>query len=163
MPRRISDYPDAFAGWNLISSIGSLVSVVATALFLHIVYLQLVEGKSSARYPWYTPEFFSDYLQIILRRSFESMEWALNSPPKPHPFISLPLTNDQWTIAIQCIIGAYNSFPYAVSLETLLSVIRYTGLIEPLEVFFFQNGIHAGTIVTNEVLHQMLALLGYYC
>jgi cytochrome c oxidase subunit 1 len=94
MPRRISDYPDAFAGWNLISSIGSLVSVVATALFLHIVYLQLVEGKSSARYPWYTPEFFSDYLQIILKRSFESMEWALNSPPKPHPFISLPLTND---------------------------------------------------------------------
>jgi len=93
MPRRISDYPDAFAGWNLISSIGSLVSVVATALFLHIVYLQLVEGKSSARYPWYTPEFFSDYLQIILKRSFESMEWALNSPPKPHPFISLPLTN----------------------------------------------------------------------
>jgi len=93
MPRRISDYPDAFAGWNLISSIGSLVSVVATALFLHIVYLQLVEGKSSARYPWYMPEFFSDYLQIILKGSFESMEWALNSPPKPHPFISLPLTN----------------------------------------------------------------------
>jgi len=94
MPRRISDYPDAYAGWNLISSIGSLVSVVATALFLHIVYLQLVEGKSSVRYPWYTPEFFSDYLQIILKRSFESMEWALNSPPKPHPFISLPLTNN---------------------------------------------------------------------
>jgi cytochrome c oxidase subunit 1 len=93
MPRRISDYPDAFAGWNLISSVGSLVSVVATAFFLHIVYLQLVEGKSSARYPWYTPEFFSDYLQIIMKRSYESMEWALNSPPKPHPFISLPLTN----------------------------------------------------------------------
>ena len=93
MPRRISDYPDAFAGWNLISSVGSLVSVVATALFLHIVYLQLVEGKSSVRYPWYTPEFFSDYLQIIMKRSYESMEWALNSPPKPHPFISLPLTN----------------------------------------------------------------------
>jgi len=28
-----------------------LVSVVATALFLHILYLQLVEGKSSIRYP----------------------------------------------------------------------------------------------------------------
>ena len=38
MPRRISDYPDAFTGWNFISSIGSLVSVAATALFLHIVY-----------------------------------------------------------------------------------------------------------------------------
>jgi cytochrome c oxidase subunit 1 len=93
MPRRINDYPDAFAGWNLISSIGSLVSVVATALFLHILYLQLVEGKSSIRYPWFKPEFFSDSLQTMMIRSYESLEWALNSPPKPHPFISLPLTN----------------------------------------------------------------------
>ena len=37
MPRRISDYPDAFAGWNLISSFGSIVSVVAAWLFLYIV------------------------------------------------------------------------------------------------------------------------------
>jgi cytochrome c oxidase subunit 1 len=93
MPRRISDYPDAFAGWNLISSIGSIVSVVATALFLHILYVQLVDGKSTIRYPWFKPEFFSDYVQIILTRTYDSLEWALNSPPKPHPFISLPLTN----------------------------------------------------------------------
>ena len=32
MPRRISDYPDAFAGWNLISSIGSIVSVVGNLI-----------------------------------------------------------------------------------------------------------------------------------
>ena len=45
MPRRIPDYPDAFAAWNAISSFGSLVSVVATALFGYIIYDILVNGK----------------------------------------------------------------------------------------------------------------------
>jgi heme/copper-type cytochrome/quinol oxidase subunit 1 len=91
MPRRISDYPDAFAGWNLISSFGSIISVVATWLFLYIVYIQLVEGKATSRYPWLTPQFYSDSLQALLNRSYNSLEWALNSPPKPHAFVSLPL------------------------------------------------------------------------
>jgi cytochrome c oxidase subunit 1 len=91
MPRRISDYPDAFAGWNLISSFGSIISVVATWLFLHIVYVQLVEGKITTRYPWLTPQFYSDTLQTLLNRSYNSLEWALTSPPKPHAFVSLPL------------------------------------------------------------------------
>jgi cytochrome c oxidase subunit 1 len=91
MPRRISDYPDAFAKWNLVSSIGSIVSVVATWLFLYILYKQLVEGKSVSRYPWSTPQFFTDYLQHFLNRVYNSLEWALNNPPKPHAFASLPL------------------------------------------------------------------------
>ena len=91
MPRRISDYPDAFAGWNLISSYGSIISVVATGLFLYIVYIQLVEGKATSRYPWAYPQFFSDLLQISLNRAYNSLEWCLNSPPKPHAFVSLPL------------------------------------------------------------------------
>jgi hypothetical protein len=91
MPRRISDYPDAFAGWNLISSFGSIISVVATWLFLYVVYIQLVEGKASTRYPWLTPQFYTDTLQTLLNRSYNSLEWALNSPPKPHAFVSLPL------------------------------------------------------------------------
>jgi cytochrome c oxidase subunit 1 len=91
MPRRISDYPDAFAGWNLISSYGSIISVVATFLFLHILYVQLVEGNITSRYPWLTPQFYIDCLQAILNRSYNSLEWCLTSPPKPHAFVSLPL------------------------------------------------------------------------
>jgi hypothetical protein len=91
MPRRISDYPYAFAGWNLISSFGSIISVLATWLFLYIVYIQLVEGKATSRYPWLTPQFYSDSLQTLLNRSYNSLEWALTSPPKPHAFVSLPL------------------------------------------------------------------------
>lgn len=91
MPRRISDYPDAFAGWNLISSFGSIISVIATWLFLYVVYAQLVEGKATTRYPWLTPQFYTDTLQTLLNRSYNSLEWALTSPPKPHAFVSLPL------------------------------------------------------------------------
>jgi len=91
MPRRISDYPDAFAGWNLVSSFGSIISVIATLLFLHIVYSQLVEGEATSRFPWLTPEFYSDLFQILFNRNYNSLEWTLNSPPKPHAFVSLPI------------------------------------------------------------------------
>ena len=91
MPRRIGDYPDAFAGWNLVSSYGSITSVVATWLFLNILYVQLTQGKVETKYPWYTPQFFTDLLQILLNRIYNSLEWCLDSPPKPHAFVSLPL------------------------------------------------------------------------
>lgn len=116
MPRRISDYPDAFAGWNLISSFGSIVSVVATWLFLHIVYLQLVEGKATSRYPWLTPQFFSDLLQTLLNRSYNSLEWCLNSPPKPHAFVSLPLQSHAMGVvsSVLLLVSSYfsNIFEY---------------------------------------------------
>ena len=91
MPRRISDYPDAFYGWNLISSIGSIISVVATWYFLTIIYKQLTEGKAVSRYPWVIPQLFSDTFQVYFTRNNTSLEWCLTSPPKPHAFASLPL------------------------------------------------------------------------
>jgi cytochrome c oxidase subunit 1 len=91
MPRRISDYADAFAGWNEVSSIGSIISVVATWLFIIIVYSQLIGGKLAAKYPWIGPQFFSDMLQAFLTRTYGSLDWALNNPPKAHPFTALPI------------------------------------------------------------------------
>jgi heme/copper-type cytochrome/quinol oxidase subunit 1 len=37
MPRRIPDYPDAYTGFNIISSYGSIVSIVATCLFFYLL------------------------------------------------------------------------------------------------------------------------------
>ena len=99
MPRRISDYPDAFAGWNFISSFGSIVSVVAAWLFLYIVYEQLVSRAIAPRYIWMTPQYHTDTLQALLMRSYPSLEWALSSPPKPHAFTSLPLQSN-----ISCLV-----------------------------------------------------------
>ena len=37
MPRRIPDFPDAYSGWNYISSFGSVISVVSSLFFFYIV------------------------------------------------------------------------------------------------------------------------------
>jgi heme/copper-type cytochrome/quinol oxidase subunit 1 len=38
MPRRIPDYPDAYASWNSMASYGSIISTCSTFLFLFIIY-----------------------------------------------------------------------------------------------------------------------------
>jgi cytochrome c oxidase subunit I len=45
MPRRVPDYPDAYAGWNVIASFGSYISAISSFLFFYIVYTSLTEGK----------------------------------------------------------------------------------------------------------------------
>jgi heme/copper-type cytochrome/quinol oxidase subunit 3 len=103
MPRRIGDYPDAFAGWNLISSFGSIVSVVATVLFLTILYKQLTEkdnNKVALRDMWAEVPVFYDIIVLKLRRMSHSIEWSLTNPPKPHCFINLPITNNIVSLSV---------------------------------------------------------------
>ena len=92
MPRRIPDYPDAFAAWNAISSFGSLVSVVATALFGYIIYDILVNGKPVDANPWAVPAFFQSTPEFWMEsHTASSLEWALESPTPFHSFNMLPV------------------------------------------------------------------------
>ena len=45
MPRRIPDYPDAYAGWNAVASFGSQVSAISAVVFLVVVYKTLTDGN----------------------------------------------------------------------------------------------------------------------
>ena len=38
MPRRYIDYPDVYAGWNHVSSMGAYMSYAGTILFLFIMF-----------------------------------------------------------------------------------------------------------------------------
>ena len=76
MPRRYVDYPDAFAGWNLVSSIGSYISGFAVLVFLAGMALAFIQKKKAGDNPW--------------GAGATTLEWTLSSPPPFHQFEVLP-------------------------------------------------------------------------
>ena len=52
MPRRVADYPDGFAGWNLVASIGGGITLAATAAFLFAMLSTLLSGRPAQRAAW---------------------------------------------------------------------------------------------------------------
>ena len=76
MPRRIPDYPDAYAGWNLVSTYGSYISFAATLIFFFAIVYALIYGKKEVSNPW--------------GEGADTLEWTLSSPPPFHQFETLP-------------------------------------------------------------------------
>jgi cytochrome c oxidase subunit 1 len=76
MPRRISDYPDAFAGWNMVSSIGAFISFASTLFFVFIFFHTLLRGQRVPANPW--------------GQGATTLEWTLSSPPPFHTYEELP-------------------------------------------------------------------------
>ena len=76
MPRRIPDYPDAFASWNMVSTIGSYISIAGALVFLIVVWRTLTLGERVAENPW--------------GKGATTLEWMLSSPPPFHIYDELP-------------------------------------------------------------------------
>nr|YP_009271873.1 cytochrome c oxidase subunit I [Xylotrechus grayii]AIW58307.1 cytochrome c oxidase subunit I [Xylotrechus grayii] len=75
MPRRYSDYPDVFMQWNIISSIGSLISLVAVIYLIFILW-----------------EAFSSKRKAISGLNLaSSIEWLQHLPPAEHSYSELPM------------------------------------------------------------------------
>jgi len=92
MPRRVPDYPDAFSGWNSVSSFGSLISVVATVLFGYIIYDIFINQPSCSNNPWAVPSFFTSISQFNDEtETANTLEWSLPSPVPFHAFKMLPV------------------------------------------------------------------------
>ncbi|RFC63924.1 MULTISPECIES: cytochrome c oxidase subunit I [Mesorhizobium] len=77
MPRRYADYPDAFAGWNFVSSIGSYISAAGLVVFFIAVAEAFARKRLAPANPW--------------GEGATTLEWTLSSPPPFHQFSSLPL------------------------------------------------------------------------
>ncbi|ACI98212.1 cytochrome c oxidase subunit I [Rhodospirillum centenum] len=76
MPRRIPDYPDAYAGWNALASWGGYLSFAGHAVFIVTILYTIVAGRRVG----------SDYWET----GGTTLEWTLSSPPPFHQFETLP-------------------------------------------------------------------------
>jgi len=76
MPRRYVDYPDAFAGWNLVSSLGSYISGLGVLIFVYGLIEAFMRKRQAANNPW--------------GAGATTLEWTLSSPPPFHQFEVLP-------------------------------------------------------------------------
>jgi cytochrome c oxidase subunit 1 len=76
MPRRIADYPDAFAGWNMVSSIGAAISLVGALMFFYMLWDTLRNGAKAPANPWGV--------------GATTLEWTVDSPAPFHTHEVLP-------------------------------------------------------------------------
>jgi len=76
MPRRIADYPDAFAGWNFVASMGSYISFAGLLVFLLGLAQAFARKMHAPANPW--------------GAGATTLEWTLPSPPPFHSYETLP-------------------------------------------------------------------------
>ena len=77
MPRRIPDYPDAYAGWNVVSSIGAYIAAASAVFFMYVIWRTFTAGEKVADNPW--------------GEGATTLEWTVSSPPPFHTFEELPV------------------------------------------------------------------------
>ncbi|MCP4329016.1 MAG: cytochrome c oxidase subunit I [Alphaproteobacteria bacterium] len=76
MPRRVPDYPDAYAGWNMIASLGSYLTGVGMLIFVYLLWRTFTAGERVGANPW--------------GEGATTLEWTVSSPPPFHTFEELP-------------------------------------------------------------------------
>jgi len=76
MPRRYVDYPDAFAGWNMVASIGAYIGAASIVLFLYVIYRTFTSKERLADNYW--------------GEGATTLEWTQSSPPAFHTYEVLP-------------------------------------------------------------------------
>nr|YP_010268854.1 cytochrome c oxidase subunit I [Halovelia novoguinensis]UIG88259.1 cytochrome c oxidase subunit 1 [Halovelia novoguinensis] len=75
MPRRYSDYPDAYMSWNIISSIGSTISIIGTMMFIMILWESMISKRK---------------IMFIMNMT-SNIEWLQKYPPAEHSYNETPI------------------------------------------------------------------------
>ncbi len=80
MPRRYADYPNAFAGWNMVSSIGAFIAGVGLLVFIACMAEAFMRKRLAGDNPWGV--------------GATTLEWTVSSPPPFHTYNDLPRIQD---------------------------------------------------------------------
>nr|QWY23081.1 cytochrome c oxidase subunit I [Koreocerus koreanus]QXP43450.1 cytochrome c oxidase subunit I [Koreocerus koreanus] len=75
MPRRYSDYPDIYMSWNMLSSLGSMISMISIMLMMFIIWESLISKR----------------MAIYSNNNLSSIEWLQKMPPEEHSYNELPV------------------------------------------------------------------------
>nr|AJP00044.1 cytochrome c oxidase subunit 1 [Orseolia oryzae] len=75
MPRRYSDFPDSFLMWNILSSMGSSISMMSIMFFIFILWSSMINFKKI----------------IFPNQLNSSIEWMQMYPPKNHSYNEMPM------------------------------------------------------------------------
>ena len=91
MPRRIIDYTDAYAFWNLVSSLGAYISGAGTIVFVYLIYEAFQAKRAAGNNPW--------------GPGATTLEWTLSSPPPFHQFETPPRLPWEEETATPVVVG----------------------------------------------------------
>nr|WRY72423.1 cytochrome c oxidase subunit I [Farynala starica] len=73
-PRRYSDYPDIYLSWNMMSSLGSMMSLISVVVMMFIIWESMIAKRTT----------------IFNNNNNTSIEWLQKSPPEEHSYSELP-------------------------------------------------------------------------
>lgn len=94
MPRRISDYHEAFAGWNKLASMGSMISVVATLVFLVLLLHAFIVSKPAQTSGYYNTKQIIIPKALVVKRGFKlTKSFGLMSLLFSDTILGMPLPN----------------------------------------------------------------------
>lgn len=75
IPRRYSDYPDIYISWNIISSLGSIITLIRIIFIIFIIWERIISKR----------------IILFSFNNSSSIEWLQDTPPQEHSYSELPI------------------------------------------------------------------------
>lgn len=104
MPRRYSDYWDGFYAWNILSSLGSFLRIIALALFIFVLWEMFSSGR------------------LVLNRNVvnNTLEWKHGYPPSDH-------SNEELTVLTVCLFSIFSTSNFQLGSQK--TIVRWNKIL----------------------------------